>query len=418
MRRYRLKKKYRIRLKIFCVFILIIFIFIYCFNKFNNKKEINVEKRITSFYSSISYNNDVKLEKEIKDKIISFLNSYYESLYYLEELDMTKYYMNDNNAYLNQMSLKYYIETRLKKRINLKMDECSYSLYVDSVTYEDDMYNIVIKENSNIKFIGLNGIETKLYNIELNFKYKLVDGEYLLYDFDRLQDYFLMFREDLEDVSFDNFKSTIDLSYQKYTLQQTEEIEKENIFYEQAQIEEYVKKECDYSYDREKAKEYASKWVNKRNLDVWEKYDDWGGNCQNYASQVLYSGGIPMDTVGNQYEQWKHYGATVNESNSKNGRSYSWTVAPYFYQYARDNTGYGLCASVDVNYYYAESGDILQISYNNEIKHTTVVLDKVEKDGKLIDIIVNSNTNDYENFPISAFGVPTKTLIKIDGYNK
>ena len=417
MRKYRLKKKYRKRLKMFFVILLMIISVFVCLKVFKGNNNVEEEERKTEFFKSISYNEDVKLDSKIKENIISFLNSYYESIFYLEEKDESSFFYDENSAYLNQISLKYIIETRLNKRIDLTMDDCYYKLYVDSVTEEDNIFNVVIKENSNFKFKALDGLETKLYNIELDFKYKYEDGIYKLIDFDRVQDYFMMFREDLEEVSEEEFKSVVDASYEKYTREQKEETDLESLYYEEAKTKEYEGKNCDHDYDRKKAKEYASKWVNKRNLDVWEKYDEWGGNCQNFASQVLYSGGIPMDTVGNQYEQWKHFGSEVNETNSKNGRSFSWTVAPFFYQYANENTGFGLCASTNVNYYYAESGDVLQISYNNEIKHTTVVLDRIEKDNELIDIIVNSNTNDYENFPISAFGVTKKILIKIDGYN-
>ena len=314
------------------------------------------------------------------------------------------------------MTLRYIIETRIKKRIDLKMSDCNYSLYVESITEKDNVYDIVVKENSSVKFNGLNGLETKMYNIELDFKYKYDGNTYKIVDFDRIQDYFIMFREDLENVKSEDFIKTIDASYSKYSSLQQDEITIEKEYYDEALNKEYEPKECDHKYDRKKAKEYALKWVNRRNLDVWEKYF-WGGNCQNFASQVLYSGGIPMDTVGNQYEQWKHYGAEVNETNSENGRSFSWTVAPFFYEYASENEGYGLCARTNVNYYYADSGDVLQISYNGEIKHSTVVIDRVIDNNQLVDIIVNSNTNDYENFPISAFCVTKKILIKIDGYN-
>lgn len=47
--------------------------------------------------------------------------------------------------------------------------------------------------------------------------------------------------------------------------------------------------------------------------------------------------------------QWKCYGTSQNNSETPSGLAYTWTYVPYFYTYARDNTGYGLCADVDVN---------------------------------------------------------------------
>ena len=55
--------------------------------------------------------------------------------------------------------------------------------------------------------------------------------------------------------------------------------------------------------------------------------------------------------------QWKCYGTSQNNSETPSGLAYTWTYVPYFYTYARDNTGYGLCADVDVYLYYAQEGE-------------------------------------------------------------
>ncbi|MDD3392318.1 MAG: amidase domain-containing protein, partial [Bacilli bacterium] len=132
--------------------------------------------------------------------------------------------------------------------------------------------------------------------------------------------------------------------------------------------------------------------------------------------QVLYNGGIPRDIYGDYI--WKYYNATLNNGNNYIGRSSSWTGVSYFYEYAKNNTGYGLVADVDVNLYYAEPGDIIQVGDEDVFVHTVVVYDTITNNNQVVDILVNSNTNDYENVPISSIFVSEIRLIKIIGWNE
>ena len=54
---------------------------------------------------------------------------------------------------------------------------------------------------------------------------------------------------------------------------------------------------ADHPYDRQAALDYALQYTAARN-PAWDDYAGMGGNCQNYVSQCLYAGGIPMDTTG------------------------------------------------------------------------------------------------------------------------
>ena len=100
----------------------------------------------------------------------------------------------------------------------------------------------------------------------------------------------------------------------------------------------------------------------------------------------------------------------------KKGRTSSWTATKYFYEYAKYNSGYGLCSEVDVNLFYALPGDIIQVGYDG-FSHTTVVVSPYKKDDKIVDILVNSNTVGLENYPVLAYPYKNKRLIKILGYN-
>ena len=60
---------------------------------------------------------------------------------------------------------------------------------------------------------------------------------------------------------------------------------------------------ADHPYDRDAARAYMLTWVGKRN-PAFMAYDDYGGNCMNFGSQVLAAGGIPMDTNGGYETGW------------------------------------------------------------------------------------------------------------------
>lgn len=48
------------------------------------------------------------------------------------------------------------------------------------------------------------------------------------------------------------------------------------------------------AYDREKAAAYALRWALDRNPKFYD-YENLGGDCTNFISQVLLNGGAPMD---------------------------------------------------------------------------------------------------------------------------
>ncbi|MBR5129354.1 MAG: amidase domain-containing protein, partial [Firmicutes bacterium] len=125
----------------------------------------------------------------------------------------------------------------------------------------------------------------------------------------------------------------------------------------------------------------------------------------------------PMDLKGDAV--WKFFDVEPDESGKKTGRSTSWTGVTYFYDYAKANTGFGLCAKVDANVFSAEAGDIMQVGDGTgDFVHTIVSLGAItDKEGNIIDINTVSNTTDRKNYPMSAYNCPYIRLIKIYGYN-
>lgn len=174
--------------------------------------------------------------------------------------------------------------------------------------------------------------------------------------------------------------------------------------------------QAQYAYDRQAAEAYADRYVDKRN-DVWPDYAGNGGNCQNFASQVLLAGGIPMDIYGDAV--WKWYSDEVSNSPGAQGRSSSWTGVNQFVEYAAANTGYGLVAETEAPYFSGEPGDLLHMGIDGDWGHTVVIASAVTNgQGEVVDYLVDSNTGNLRNYPASLYGYPEIILTRIGGWNE
>lgn len=172
---------------------------------------------------------------------------------------------------------------------------------------------------------------------------------------------------------------------------------------------------ADVAYDREGALAYAGQYAMGRNGD-WVDYTGSGGNCQNYVSQCLLAGGIPMDTQGSAV--WKWYGSGLSNAPGAEGRSSSWTSVTSFRQYAADNTGFGLVALVDAPYYTGQPGDLIQMGTGDGWRHTVIITQTVtDGTGETADYLVDSNTSDMRDYPASLYGYPICSLTHIVGWN-
>lgn len=378
----------------------------------NNEVENKPDEVGTNYLNDIKYT--VKVDKEIEDVIVEFLNVYYNSIKELKENDMTYLFKDSTSeqALINQTAVSLLIETRKLKPNDLSLDKAKYDLDFIEVNTNGNAVNVTVLENNYLNFNFMKEIESKIYNIENEFTLEKVDGKYKITKYNKVQDFFVM----ITDLYSGGGKTKLDQIKQDYLDLINEKLKKDrkdyNDFLNGTGIN---RKTCDHEYNREEALKQTV-WVNKRDPE-WMEFDS---NCQNFASQVLYSGGIPMDYTGSasQYLQWKGYDYSYNESETASGLVYTWTYVPYFREYALNNTGYGLCATVDENLYYAEAGDVIHVGTTGPTRHALVVIGDYKKNGKTIDILVNSNTVDLENYPISAYSYPYVSLIKVYGWNE
>lgn len=164
------------------------------------------------------------------------------------------------------------------------MTSYSYSLRCVSLTPSDETegdVDVVLRESNAVYFAGLNGIPSEQFGIKHTFTLRSFGG-------DRWRI--------VSHVSDDNPYYSAD--YDPVTRQDknfpaiTDYIEARRALPREGLM---VDASADHPYDRQAAREYMLAYVGRRNPGFMA-YDDYGGNCMNFGSQVLLAGGIPMDT--------------------------------------------------------------------------------------------------------------------------
>lgn len=429
-KRRRRKRRYKIKniLSLFLVLFIIVSVinFISDNQSSINNNIINSKTKQTNKTYLNKITNDEnfngKVNKELENKIIEYMDTYFKAMTTLKEIDMTNLFSNNSyeEAYINQTAISTLINIRKLERNDMTISNAKYDIIYKDIVKDNNEISVTFLENDYLHFNFMKNIESKVYGVENTIVFKLVNDSYKIIKVRKIQDFYIMITDKYETGK------TKEEAKNKLNIIKNEHISdyKKQVKVWKAKKEEYEKgknkptKKCANKYNRKEALDYAKKYVKKRN-PKWMKYDDIGGNCQNYASQVLYTGGIPMDTIGDASLQWKHYSSEIDESSRKAGRSSSWTTAPYFYDYAKNNTGYGLCSITDINPFYAEEGDIGQVGFDEYYRHSVVIIGNIKnKDNEVVDLLINSNSTNLENYPLSGYVYPYKRIIKIFGWNR
>ena len=151
-------------------------------------------------------------------------------------------------------------------------------------------------------------------------------------------------------------------------------------------------------------------------LLLGDVYKRQGGNCQNYASQCLLAGGIPMGLEGSAV--WKWYSDALYNDNTSRGRSSSWTGVDEFMQYAAANEGFGLAALSDAPWLSGQPGDLIHLGVLGEWRHTAMICERIVNEaGETGDYLVVSNTQNLQDYPVSLYGYTQFQLTRIAGWN-
>lgn len=425
----RKRRRYKIKniLMLLLVFMLIMVAINNLFKSDDTEKlNANVQNKVKvqNTYLNKVYKDELNgdIDSNLQKKIIEYMDEYFKAMTTLKDIDMT--YLFDDSAfeesYIHQTAISTLVNIRKLEINDMKISNAKYDIVFKSIENDKDIITVDFLENDYLHFNFMKDIESKVYDIENTIILKKVDDSYKILKVRKVQDFYVMITNKYETgktknsakEELDNIKNSHIDDYKKQL-----KILKMN-------KEQYLNKEgkptkkCDNKYDREKAYNYAKKYVINKN-PKWMDYASIGGNCQNYASQVIYAGGVPMDIIGSPELQWKNYSSELDESNNKTGRSSSWTTVPNFYKYAKNNDGFGLCANVDINPFYAEKGDVGQVGYDESYRHSVVIIGNIKNENnEIVDLLINSNSVNLENYPLSGYVYPYKRIIKIFGWNE
>ncbi len=383
-------------------------------------------------------NNNSYIELGISDQmnqvIKEYFIRYYSALGDFSDIKFNDLYYFDTEYErgIANMMIAYQNKLRRSMSLDFGYDQCLVGVTYTSVNKTDKGTEIHLTQNDAINYNFIPDITSYTSDVEHRFVVKEVEGVYYIVSHSEISGVYTLITE-----AYNNYLHEKDLTFSVLTptrinstmdelntaVAEKVSLELSNLLLKRdefnADPEKFVSNvTAQNSYDPQKALEYSYNWIGKsqhlRNPSFTE-YDIYGGNCNNFTSQCLLAGGIPMDLQG---KQWKWYGEEINNTGGRFGRSSSWAACEYFYEYCRDNTGYGLVTDLDDNLYSGKPGDIIQYVSDGVGVHS-VIISKViyDADGNVLEYLVNSNTTDKIDSPMVLYGYTDLRLIKIIGYN-
>ncbi|MDR0405664.1 MAG: amidase domain-containing protein [Clostridiales bacterium] len=156
-------------------------------------------------------------------------------------------------------------------------------------------------------------------------------------------------------------------------------------------------------YNRSKAVAYAHKWAYGRNPAYYD-FNGIGGDCTNFASQVLFSGSGVMNYT--PVYGWYYSGL--------NSRSPSWTGVPFLYNFLVGNTGPGPFGS-DADVSRVQPGDVVQLSFDGVTFGHTPVIVAVGARPATGNIRVAAHTFNADDRPLHSYTYQKLRFIHIEG---
>ena len=320
-----------------------------------------------------------------------FMDAWYTPLAEFGTPDLTALFTKAEDADTHADALRTLIAIRQAALTDLRMESVDYVLTVTDVEDEDGYLRVEAVETTTMRFAATPDTDSVLYDLPHIF---IFDKDAATLSHHEADDnpYFSYTRA--EDSDYDAEFARIIRSIERRQLTRGEQTA--------------VTLDCDHPYDRAAAYDYLMAYCGKRN-PAWYAYDDVGGNCMNFGSQVLLAGGIPEDEKGDEEWYW----------DGQNDLDLSWINVGHFYDYCCDNQGYGLVADTEAGYYTGEVGDVLIVGFAGDHRHTTVISHVVkDESGDTVDYLISCNTTNYRDFPASAYYYTFHRLVKIFGWNE
>lgn len=154
------------------------------------------------------------------------------------------------------------------------------------------------------------------------------------------------------------------------------------------------------SLNRTAMRNYMDRWAFDRNPSYLDA-SSYGGDCTNYASQIMRAGGASFDRSGPMPQKWFYYNSTPGS-----GRSYSWAGTNNLHEYLKSNEKNGLKGSrywIDLYGQRLKTGDLVFLyrktsSGNDSKPYHTLITSKPASD-----VLVSAHTGDCLDKPLSRW---------------
>ena len=322
-------------------------------------------------------------------KITDYLDSFYSSIGDFSVSVKPDLFASDSIEKLEMTIWNSMIAVRERSLIDLHINHYNFSLRIADIrTISPSKVEIEVWESCDQQYAGLS-VLSREFDIEHHFTLELGDDSIWRISNHKSEcNPFYVFKYDASSNSDAKIGTVLS-----------------NIEMRNAQYGGEIKEEpaCDHPYNRAAAVEYARQWVNARNPN-YKAYDALGGNCMNFASQVLHAGGI-RQTDGWFYESPKKFYR-------------SWINVGGFTSYATSASPDKLLCDVNASYYSGQPGDLILMGIDSPTNHATIICDVVKDGGgRTVDYLLCSNTSNLENFPASAYYYTNQRLVQIFGWN-
>jgi len=157
-------------------------------------------------------------------------------------------------------------------------------------------------------------------------------------------------------------------------------------------------------YNREKAVAYAEKWALSRNK-AYYNFDSLGGDCTNFASQVLFAGCGVMNyayPMGWFYQSVSH-------------RAPAWTGVEFLHRFLTENKGPGPYAESMGEPSSLQAGDLIQLRFSGSIFQHTPVVVSTGTPGDLNEIFVAAHTYDVRHKRLTDYAYKEIRFLHILG---
>lgn len=371
------------------------------------------------------------------DTVKEYFTRYYSSLGSYTACDISDLYSFDTDYELGvaETMRDYQIRIRENMHIDLSFDACRVGLRFRKCEATDKGVGVSLYENNSMDYAFLDGVTSYTSGVEHDFVLEETEGGWFIVSHSEITGVYSLITQGFDDLCDENNLTLSALTatqihdyFAELNEQLIEETDsgladlgrnRDKFNARPSRFE--VDGKADHPYDADAAVAYSYEWAGKTEMlrnPNFTAYDEYGGNCNNFTSQCLLAGGIPMDVYGAIAEQWKYYGDSIVTASSALGRSMSWTGVEDFWRYCRANTGYGLVCDCTDNVYCAREGDIVQYISGERGVHS-VIISKVIRDeaGNVVELLVNSNTTDKVDSPMSIYGYTDFRLIRIIGWN-